>query len=164
MGEIAFEKAVKGNKNALKELIKMNSESIYKLAYLHTKYEEDAKIIMKKTILYIYDNIHKMSKIDNFKNYIMRITIKYTNEYIEEFGMADFEESKSDFMYDTEKIDLYKSIDILEVHLKNVVILTYFYNLSYEEISEILSINESTVKMYLRKSLKILKKELKEDL
>ena len=105
-----------------------------------------------------------MSKIDIFKNYIMRITIKYTNEYIEEFGMVDFEESKSDFMYDTEKIDLYKSIDILEVHLKNVVILTYFYNLSYEEISEILSINESTVKMYLRKSLKILKKELKEDL
>ena len=31
-------------------------------------------------------------------------------------------------------------------------------------IYEILSINESTVKMYLRKSLKILKKELKEDL
>ncbi|WP_297136031.1 sigma-70 family RNA polymerase sigma factor [Terrisporobacter sp.] len=163
MGEIAFEKATKGNKKALRELIKMNSKFIYKLAYIHTKYEDDATIIMKNTILYIYDNIHKMSKVNNLKNYIMRITIKHINEYIEEFGIVDFEESNSDFINNS-KIDLYKSIDILEVHLKNVVVLRYFYNLSYKEISEILSINESTVKMYLRKSLKILKEELKEDL
>lgn len=54
-----------------------NSEYIYKLAFMHTKYEDDAKIIMKNTIAYINDNIYKLSKIKNFNEYMIKVTIKY---------------------------------------------------------------------------------------
>ena len=58
------------------------------------------------------------------------------------------------------KINFYSEIDRLENHLKNTVILKYYYDLTYEMISEILGIKESTLKMYIRKSLKIMKGSL----
>lgn len=156
-------KASKGDKQSLKQLIKINSEYIYKLAFLHTKYEDDAKIIMENTILYIYDNIHKISKSSNFKNTITKITINEINEYLEEFGMIDIEDKNLEII-NCNKIDLYRAVDFLSIDLKNVVILTYFCNFSTREVGDILNIKESTVKMYLRKSLKIMKENLKEHL
>ena len=55
-----LKKAKKGDKKALKKLMINNSEYIYKLAFMHTKYEDDAKIIMKNTIAYINDNIYSL--------------------------------------------------------------------------------------------------------
>ena len=69
-----LKKAKKGDKKALKKLMINNSEYIYKLAFMHTKYEDDAKIIMKNTIAYINDNIYKLSKI-NFS--ILRISVHF---------------------------------------------------------------------------------------
>ena len=48
MGLTLLEKAIDGDKKALKDLMIRNSEYIYKLAFLHTKYEEDAKAIMRR--------------------------------------------------------------------------------------------------------------------
>ncbi|MFR5132753.1 MAG: helix-turn-helix domain-containing protein [Terrisporobacter sp.] len=49
-----LKKAKKGDKKALKKLMINNSEYIYKLAFMHTKYEDDAKIIMKNTRCWCY--------------------------------------------------------------------------------------------------------------
>ena len=57
---------------------------------------------------------------------------------------------------------MYKAIDLLDIYQKNVVVLFYFYNLTYKEVGDILDMNESTVKMYLRNSLKIMKEIIKE--
>ena len=55
----------------LKNLMIGYSEKIYKLAFMHVKYEEDAKIIMKNTISYINNNAHNLSKVKNFDNYVI---------------------------------------------------------------------------------------------
>ena len=39
MGVTLLEKATEGNKRAFKKLMQRDSEFIYKLAFLHTKYE-----------------------------------------------------------------------------------------------------------------------------
>ena len=43
MGVTLLEKATEGNKRAFKKLMQRDSEFIYKLAFLHTKYEDDTK-------------------------------------------------------------------------------------------------------------------------
>ena len=156
-----LEKAIDGDKKAFKKLIIKNSEYIYKLAFIHTKYEEDAKNIMQRSVVYIYDNIHKLSKYDNFEKYIIRVTIKHINEYLEEMGMV--EQDNNDYIDDNGYIDIFKGIDLLDIHLKNVVVLIYFYNMSYKDVGEILNMNESTVKLYLRNSLKFMKDNIKGD-
>ena len=156
-----LEKAIGGDKKAFKKLIIKNSEYIYKLAFIHTKYEDDAKNIMERSIVYIYDNIHKLSKYDSFEKYITRVTIKHINEYLEEMGMV--EQDNNDYIDDNGYINIFKGIDLLDIHLKNVVVLIYFYNMSYKDVADILNMNESTVKLYLRNSLKFMKDNIKGD-
>lgn len=160
MGLTLLEKSIEGDKKALKQLMIRNSEFIYKLAFIHTKYEEDSKLIMKKTITYINENINKSSKYDSFENYMIKATIKHINEYLEEMGIVDQDNDKN-YIDENGKIDIFKAIDLLDIHLKNVVVLLYFYNKSYKEVSDILSMNESTVKLYLRNSLKFMKDNIK---
>lgn len=159
MGLTLLEKAIEGDKKAFKELMVKNSEYIYKLAFIHTKYEEDAKTIMKRVILYIDDNIHKLSKYDSFEKYIIKVTIKHANEYLEEMGIV--EHDNNDYIDRSGYIDIFEGIDLLDTHLKNVVILVYFYKMSYKEVSDILNMDESTVKLYLRNALKFMKDNIK---
>ena len=161
MGLTLLYKAINGNKNAFKKLMIENSEYIYKLAFIHTKYEDDAKEIMKNSIVYIKDNIQKVSKYKSFDYYITKVTIKHINEYIEEHGIVEYENIS--YLDKDNNIDMYNAIDLLDIYQKNVVILLYFYNMSYKEVGDILDMNESTVKMYLRNSLKIMKDIIKED-
>lgn len=161
MGLTLLEKAIDGDKKALKELMIRNSEYIYKLAFLHTKYEEDAKAIMRRAVLYIDNNIYKLSKYDNFEKYIIKVIIKHINEYLEEMGMI--EQDNKGYIDENGYIDIFKGIDLLDIHLKNVVVLIYFYNMSYKEVGDILNMNESTVKLYLRNSLKFMKDNIKGD-
>ena len=161
MGLTLLEKSIKGDKRAFKKLMIKNSEYIYKLAFMHTKYEYDSKEIMKNSIFYINENIHRLSKFNNFNKYITKVTIKQINEYMEEMGMVDNEDIN--YLDENGYIDMYKAIDILDIYQKNVVILLYFYNMSYKEVGDILDMNESTVKMYLRNSLKIMREKIKEE-
>ena len=159
MGLTLLEKSIKDDKRAFKKLMIKNSEYIYKLAFMHTKYEYDSKEIMKNSIFYINENIHRLSKFNNFNKYITKVTIKQINEYMEEMGMVDNEDIN--YLDESGYIDMYKAIDILDIYQKNVVILLYFYNMSYKEVGDILDMNESTVKMYLRNSLKIMRDKIK---
>ena len=161
MGLTLLEKAIDGNKKALEELMIRNSEYIYKLAFIHTKYEEDAKFIMRRVVVYIGNNIYKLSKYDNFEKYIIKVTIKHINEYLEEIGMV--EQDNNEYINENGFIDIFKGIDLLDIYLKNVVVLIYFYDMSYKEVGDILNMNESTVKLYLRNSLKFMKDNIKGD-
>ena len=168
MGVTLLEKATEGNKRAFKKLMQRDSEFIYKLAFLHTKYEYDAKKIMQNSILYINNSIKKSSKFrnsehfTNYKKFVMKVTIKQINEYLEEEGMVD--NSIINYFDEEGNIDMYKAIDLLDIYQKNVVVLFYFYNLTYKEVGDILDMNESTVKMYLRNSLKLMKEIIKDGL
>lgn len=162
MRKTLLKKVINNEKKAYKKLMIKNSEYIYKLAFLHTKYEEDAKNIMKRTVLYINNNLHMLSKYDSFEIYITKVTIKHINEYLEEMGMVE-QEDNNDYIDENGYIDIFKGMDLLDIHLKNVVVLIYFYNMSYKEVGEILNMDESTVKLYLRNSLKFMKDNVKGD-
>lgn len=156
-------KAINGDKKAIKELVKRDSEFIYKLAFLHTKYEEDSKIILKDTVRYMNKSISNAIKYENYEHYLMKVTIKHIREYLEEHGIVENYENPIYKENNEIKIDLFKAIDTLDTDLKSAVILKYFYDMENKDIGNILEITESTVKMYIRKSLKIMKNELEED-
>ena len=96
MGLTLSKKATNRDKKALKKFIIENSEYIYKLAFIHTKYEEDAKTIMKNTISCIDSSINKLSIYGSLKTFIIKVTIKHINEYLEEVGMVE-EENNNEY-------------------------------------------------------------------
>lgn len=162
MGLTLLEKVIDGDKKTSRSFVMKNSEYIYKLAFIHTKYEEDAKIIMKRVLMYICSNIHTISKYESFQKYMIKVTINHINEYLEEVGIVEQDNNES-YIDKDGKIQIFKGIDLLDVHLKNVVILIYFYNMSYEDVGDILNMDVNTVKLYLRNSLKFMKDNIKEE-
>ena len=148
-------KAKKGNKKAIKQIVKENIIQVYRLIFLHTKYEEDAKNILRDTIDFIYENF---SKVDNEKIilWMYKIAIINTNNFLKYVGMVDKDKSLDKYYCDG-KINLYEAIDLLDVKYKNVVIFKCYFDLSDEEIGEVLDLNTDTVKIYFRQSLKKIK-------
>ncbi|MGL4663760.1 MAG: RNA polymerase sigma factor, partial [Clostridium butyricum] len=62
-----------------------------------------------------------------------------------------------------DRMDLYDLMDRLPDDEKTIIILKYFQELNFREISEVLSIPENTVKSKLYRTIKKLNKYLKED-
>lgn len=158
MGLALLENTFNEDKKSLENIIIENSEFIYRLAFIHTKYEEDAKHIMQETISYMKKNFNKISNYDHLRKLMIKATIKYINQYLNEIGMV--EENDEDYVNEHGYIDMYKSIDLLDINSKNVVILVYFYNMKYKDVADILNINEGTVKLYIRNSLKLMKNNI----
>lgn len=149
-------KARKGNKKAIKQVIKDNIEQMYKLVFLHTKYEDDAKRILTDTMYFIEDNMSKLDENQNIILWLYKITIINTNNFLKYVGMVDKDKSLEKYYCDG-KINLYEAIDLLDVKYKNVVIFKCYFDLSDEEIGEVLDLNTDTVKIYFRQSLKKIK-------
>ncbi|MGN1033709.1 MAG: RNA polymerase sigma factor [Intestinibacter sp.] len=148
--------AINGNKKAVKQLIKNHSEQMYKLIFLHTKYEEDSKIILRDTIYFIKENISKLSEDEDIILWIYKIIIINTNNFLESIGMVENNRSRDEY-FSNEKINLYKAIDLLDGKYKSVVILKYYFDLSYDKIGEVVDLNTDTVRIYIRQSLKKIK-------
>ena len=98
-------KAKKGNKKAIKQIVKENIIQVYRLIFLHTKYEEDAKNILRDTIDFIYENF---SKVDNEKIilWMYKIAIINTNNFLKCNGMVEKNNSLNSYYYNNKiKID-----------------------------------------------------------
>ena len=149
-------KARKGNKKAIKQVIKDNIEQMYKLVFLHTKYEYDSKRILTDTMYFIEGNMSKLDENQNIILWLYKITIINTNNFLKYVGMVDKDKSLDKYYCDG-KINLYEAIDLLDVKYKNVVIFKCYFDLSDEEIGEVLDLNTDTVKIYFRQSLKKIK-------
>ena len=70
---------------------------------------------------------------------------------------------KHDINYD-ERLFLMDSLDKLEDKYKKIIILKYFDDLTFKDISEILNMSENTVKTNLYKGLSILRNDMKKEL
>ena len=62
-----------------------------------------------------------------------------------------------------EKVDLYDAIDSLKEQYKTVVILFYFQELKIKEIAQIMDIPEGSVKVYLYRAKKQMRRWLEAD-
>lgn len=65
--------------------------------------------------------------------------------------------------YNEEVIDLYNALNKLDVKYKTVVILRYFEDLTFQEISKVLDLPVNTVKTQLYRALDILKIDLEKE-
>lgn len=162
---IKVKRAIRGEKEAFKELINEHYQYLYKIAYMHTKYEEDSKDIVQETVYKAYRSMKSLKDPSKFKTWITRILINESNTFLAKVGMIDLEDKEGYIKEDNKeiKIDMSKAIDLLEDKYKSVIILRYFYDLKVNDIAAQLDLNPNTVKTHIAKGLKEMKELLKED-
>ena len=167
-------RAQKGDDNAFCQLINSYKEKLYKQTFAYLKNEDEALDIVSDTIYKAYMDINKLNNPQFFNTWITRILINNAINrlkknkrvtLVDEYEkIEDFNLTVSDMLLDIPKrIDLYNAIDNLNIKSKTIIILKYFQDMTYSQISKVLELPEGTVKVYIHRALKKLKVELKEE-
>lgn len=170
--EELLRKAQRGDEKAFLELFEMYENQMYRVAFLHVKNEADALDVMQEVAYRMFKNIGTIKNVEYFKTWLTRITmncavdhirknnkvVQIGTEYLE--NVEEMSESyEREVLLGTSLKELMEALDSEE---KNVILLKYYYEYSFREMSEILKRPQGTVKSVLYRALKKLKEKAKE--
>lgn len=156
-------------KNILIEYIKNNEAKLYRIAYSYVAQRDAALDIVQEAIIKALENIDKLRVKEYVKTWFYRILINEALMYIRKNKKyvqmeCDIKEELEDFENTSDNnIEIYQNVQKLDDKLKTVIVLRYFENLKFEEISKITNTNLSTVKSRLYKGLEIIKRNMEGD-
>lgn len=154
-------------------LVKEYERKIYNYAYNFTKNHDDALDITQEVFLKIHKNIDKFKEDSSLSTWIYRITAnvcidfsrknKYTVPITEEneeyvFQIADGTAKVEKNIINNElREEITTSLRILDADSRQIIILRDVLGFSYSKISEVLELEEGTVKSRISRSRKKLR-------
>jgi len=158
----------------VERLIEQYGQEVYKIAYFYMKETQLAEDVFQEVFYKVIKNYHKFNHQSSEKTWLIRITINTCKDMLRTswikrvttFGVLQDSENEYEKPYDIEKKEtnkeLYELIQRLPQKYKEILLLFYYKDLTYEEISEILQIPEGTVRSRLSRAREKLKKMMKE--
>ena len=147
--ETDIQRAKKGDIEAFINLMDINKTYMYKVAKSILNNNEDIADAIQETILSCYKNIEKLKEIKYFKTWMTRILINKCNDVIRANKNIIYIEQEKEEGYSEnieQSVSLRECFDRLKPDYKIVMIMYYDQGFNSKEISEILNINESTVR------------------
>ena len=169
--ENLVKKAKAGDSGAFAQLIRMNTQSMYKVAWAYLKNDEDVADAIQETILICwekigslkcYEKLSTLKKDSYFKTWMIRILINNCNEMLRHKGRVfptmEMEEGifEEPGYVDCEWKEILAS---LEEKYQVVMLLYYSKSLSVKEIAALLEISQNTVLTRLSRARKQLRAE-----
>lgn len=163
-----MKKAQKGNNKAFLKLFQQYKEDIYRMAYVYVKNKDDALDVVQEVAYQSFKKINTLKNPQYLKTWLMRITINSaTNVINKKQKVVHLNPEHEKFIGVSNEdillaISLQELLDTLVEEEKNVVILKFYHNYTFKEISEILEMPLGTAKSVLYRALKKLRREVKE--
>lgn len=176
----ALAKMIRRNPRVYKELMKRYHDKIFSYLYRLTGNKEEAEDLLQNVFVKVYKNINRFDTRRKFSSWIYRIAHNEAVNFLKKRGRKKFvslediettrdkletaspAKSPVDAWINKElKNEMQSALDKLPSKYKEVLILRYFLDKSYEEMSEILGKPINTVGTLLnrakRKLLQIIK-------
>ena len=120
---------------------------------------ENTNDVLQNTFIRVFKNIENFKHQSSLSTWLYRIAHNESLRYLEKnnkFNMSSLDEVQNDYLTELKQdpyfegddlqIKLHQSISKLTLKQRQVFNMKYFDDLSFKEISEILDINESTLK------------------
>ena len=144
--------------------------SLYRLAFCYVKHQQDALDIVSESVYRGLIHLHQLREPDQFNAWMDRIVVhtaldhlrkkkrvQLTGDEILELLPAD---EKALAVEDS--MDLYQALDLLSPEERTYILLRFFREYSFREMSEILDQPETTIKSRLYRILSKLRTHLTE--
>lgn len=151
------------DRKLIEDFIKNNINSAYRFAFTYTKNQQDAEDVVSESVIKAIKASGNLKDSSKVKTWFFRIVSNTAINYINRNKkVIPFDEISTDESY----LDSYNFSSINDVIEKlpkeylEVITLRYFEDMKLKEISEVIGVNENTVKTRLYRALKILKKEV----
>lgn len=138
---------------------------LFKIAFLYVGNSADAEDILQDVFIKYLSGRYSFKDSDHEKAWFIRVTQNKALDFLKRKGRKNISlDDIENFTYEKNdnSADILREILALPEKYKSSVILYYYNDYSVEEISKILKISKSAVKMRLKRSREILKTELED--
>lgn len=182
-----IEHAILGDEHSFNQLVDLWYKRIYNYAFKQCSDDALAADISQKTFIAVYRNLKKLKDIRSFKPWIYRIatnfcieegrkkarakTVSFTltrNEegdaIVSEDGVAEGATYNPEMSFRQQELEriLLASLHGLPKEQRSVIIMKEYEGMKFREIAEVMNTSENTVKTWLYRGLKVLKRQLEE--
>jgi RNA polymerase sigma-70 factor (ECF subfamily) len=171
--EEIVEKVLNGNIHIFSEIVDKYRDYVFSLIYRFTYSSNEAEDISQEIFINIYKNLNKFRGGSKFSTWIYKISYNLCIDWYRKnknkppgVSLDDIAEPvdgnlspEEKFLEHTKAVELHKSIMKLDKKYVDVLILFYYQELSYEEISAVLDLPVKTVETQLYRGRNLLKKD-----
>lgn len=150
---------------SVEEVLSRYSDMVYRLAYARTKNRQDAEDITQEVFLKYMRCGKTFADEEHRKAWLLRVTANTSKSILTSAWArhyARMEEMPEESCQMEEKSEVFYAVQKLPEKYRIVIQLYYYEELSVQEISEILSKKESTIKSLLRRGRERVKNLLEE--
>jgi RNA polymerase sigma-70 factor (ECF subfamily) len=159
-----------GDPQAFAALVERYERPVYNVALRMLRNPEDARDIAQSVFMKAYQNLSNYDPQYKFYSWIYRMAINESLNTLRVRGrnagpveehLADEGAGPSDLLASEQTRDVVlKAVDQLKPEYRAVIVLRYFVDRNYEDMSEILGIDAKTVKSRLYTARQLLKDQL----
>lgn len=148
-------------KEKLKTYVTNNIDKIYRLAFSYAKNQVDAEDIVNESIKRALYSINSLKKDYYMGTWLYRIVVNTANTYLKSKSKIIYIDDIAEETLVTEDnykdTDVYNQVMKLDIKYREVIVLKYYEDMTFEQIADILNENISTVKTRLYTALDKLK-------
>lgn len=165
--EELLSKAILGDKDAFTNIILKYEQELYKIARMRLNNDYDICEAIQSTMILAYKHIKKVKNANYLKTWIVRILIneckkiykKNKKQILEYTQLEEVIDTKNNYDRVDSELTFNSLLRILDYEERQILILYYSSGFSIKNISNILHINENTVKTKMRKAKNKLKEK-----
>ncbi|MBO4452669.1 MAG: RNA polymerase sigma factor [Clostridia bacterium] len=149
----------------LEEVLKRNSDSVYRTAYLRVGNKHDAEDIMQDVFVRYIRKQPVFASAEHEKAWFIRCTVNLTKSFFTSARMRRNVPLDEDIPTEDshEETGLIDTVMKLPGNMRTAIHLYYYENMSVKEVSEAMGKSESAVKSLLMRGRETLKRMLGED-
>ncbi|MGD6804424.1 sigma-70 family RNA polymerase sigma factor [Rossellomorea vietnamensis] len=147
---------------------------VVRLAYTYLKQEQLAEDIAQEVFIKCFQKLDTFRHESSYQTWIYSITVNLCKDRLKSWSFKNLitsnffslksvthETPEKDVINLEAKRELSECVLGLPVKYREIIILFYYEELSYKEISELLGISSQTIKTRLHRARNLLKKQLK---
>ena len=149
-------RCLKGEPAAFETLVRRYQGILYNVAYRLTANREDARDIAQNTFIKAFERLETYDPTRKFFSWIYRIAVNESLNYRRQHQATEPLDPSLQAARAVDPVERAETADRVQTALmaltpeyREVIIMRYFIDLSYEEISEAIGIPEKTVKSRL---------------
>lgn len=165
--EELLSKAILGDKDAFTNIILKYEQELYKIARMRLNNDYDICEAIQSTMILAYKHIKKVKNANYLKTWIVRILIneckkiykKNKKQVLEYIQLEEVIDTKNNYDRVDSELTFNSLLTILDYEERQILILYYSSGFSIKNISNILHINENTIKTKMRKAKNKLKEK-----
>lgn len=139
-------------------------KAVFRAAYSYTRNFADSEDIIQETFLKLYKTNKSFVSDENVKAWLLRVAINISKDYLKSSWVNKRAELDEAMSYENEgEKALSEAMGKLKPECRITVFLYYYMGYSVKEISKIMSVSESNVKIRLKRSRDSLREFLTEE-